>query len=492
MLSDSKNDETLLDDATVYDPSCNDTEKTVLQDNGLQGDTTLLQSQSEVLTSPANHIRKGTTLLNLYRVESDALEGGMGRVFKVHHTNWNTDLALKQPHAHLFQDDSHKELFVNECEVWINLGLHPHIVSCYYVRQIDGTPSIFSEWMEGGSLGDQIKSGNLYEGSQTEQLRRIFDIAIQYARGLHYAHESEIIHQDVKPDNLLLDVNSTAKVADFGIARAREILQETESAHTDEGTTILVKSGGYTPAYCSPEQMRGEQLTRRTDIWSWAVTLLEMLLGERLWQNGVVAGLGFEEYLEQSDFTIPSSLSSLLRECFAEEESSRIQDFSCVDQKMKEIYSELFGQTYPRVQPKAAADTADSLNNRALSFYDIENFEQANAYWKEALSKDPKHYISKYNWILSRWRQGLIDDLSAVSEFEAFMQSNDDWRCEYFYGLIHLERSDSRSAATAFELALAKGGDVNIIKPHLEQAESICGVDERIRKIDDTDDSIVA
>jgi len=209
-------------------------------------------------------IEKGNTILGLYTIESDAFVGGFGRVFRVYHTGWKVDLAMKQPHREKFITEGDKQLFTNECIHWIDLGLHPHIVSCYYVREIDGIPSIFAEWMDGGSLTNWIypkdgeEQGRLYKGSEKEALERILDISIQFARGLHYAHEQGLIHQDVKPDNLLLTGDGkakvlTAKVSDFGIAGARAMLADTDTASSGSGT-IVTNGNAYTPAYCSPEQ----------------------------------------------------------------------------------------------------------------------------------------------------------------------------------------------------------------------------------------------
>ena len=140
-------------------------------------------------------IVRGTKILDTYEVISDAVRGGMGSVWKVRHGGWNTDLAMKRPQPRFFSEGSEKrkENFVRECEAWINLGLHPNIVSCYYVREISGVPTIFSEWMENGSLKNRIEDGSLYEVSE-EQKRtggdreriiqaRLLDIAIQFARG---------------------------------------------------------------------------------------------------------------------------------------------------------------------------------------------------------------------------------------------------------------------------------------------------------------------
>ena len=202
-------------------------------------------------------ITKGDLILDTYEVISDAFKGGMGSVWKVHHRNWNADLAMKRPLPKYFAEGSErrKENFIHECESWIDLGLHPNIVSCYYVRDIDGVPSIFSEWMENGDLEGCIADGTLYEGTEKEVQERLLDIAIQFVRGLHYAHEHNLIHQDVKPDNLLLTSDWEAKVSDFGIAKARSSLTmaEADQGLTEENAnaTQMSPNGGRTAAYCS-------------------------------------------------------------------------------------------------------------------------------------------------------------------------------------------------------------------------------------------------
>ena len=143
-------------------------------------------------------IVRGTRILDTYEVISDAVRGGMGSVWKVRHSKWNTDLAMKRPQPRFFSEGSEKrkERFIHECEAWINLGLHPNIVSCYYVREISGVPTIFSEWMENGSLKNRIEDGSLYEisgeqergGGDRERIIqvRLLDIAIQFARGKEF------------------------------------------------------------------------------------------------------------------------------------------------------------------------------------------------------------------------------------------------------------------------------------------------------------------
>ena len=303
------------------------------------------------------------------------------------------------------------------------MGLHPNIVSCYYVREIYDTPTIFSEWMDGGSLESAIHKGTLYKGSEAAQQERILDIAIQFARGLHYAHEAGLIHQDVKPDNLLLTHEGEAKMADFGLANARAALTVREGDLTpgetaDGGMTIASPSGGYTFAYCSMEQMDGKVLSRRTDIYSWAVSVMEMYVGSRPWANGVVAGLSCEAYLTETRVPISPELRALLVKCMATEPDDRPHDFAQVETELLTIYRAQTGRDYPRPAPKAAADTADSLNNRALSFLDLGKAEEAEKLWDMALKADAFHAEAGFNCVHFRVKRGNVSAKDAVDELE--------------------------------------------------------------------------
>ena len=367
---------------------------------------------------PNDDIQKGNILLDTYRVDSNPIHGGMGSVWRVHHQNWNVNLAMKRPQAKLFANEIQKTNFIRECEAWISLGLHPNIVSCYYVREMGGVPTIFSEWMENGSLENRIQDGSVYEGAEEEVQKRLLDIAIQFARGLQYAHESGLIHQDVKPDNLLLSKELDAKVADFGLARARAQLTALGGSATvlnsDPGTTVMAPSGGYTPAYCSMEQMDGKPLTRRTDIYSWAVSIMELYLRERPWVNGVAAGLACRDYFEMCRVPMPESLCGLLAQCLAQRPEDRPHDFGVVEAVLQDIYRETVGADYLRLMPRAAADTADSLNNRALSFLDLGQRASAEALWDQALAVDPVHLDSLYNQGLLQWRTARIHDVELI------------------------------------------------------------------------------
>ncbi len=118
-------------------------------------------------------IARGDTLLDTYAAESDAIGGGTGSVWRVRHKDWNVDLAMKRLNSALLKTREQVAAFTRACEAWLNLGLHPNIVSCYYVCDIYGVPAIFSEWMDGGSLEGAIEKGTLYAGTEAEQRERM-------------------------------------------------------------------------------------------------------------------------------------------------------------------------------------------------------------------------------------------------------------------------------------------------------------------------------
>jgi WD40 repeat protein/serine/threonine protein kinase len=386
----------------------------------------------------------GDVILDTYEVKHIFTSGGMGVVYRVHHRSWNIDLALKSPRAEIFSRPGGKENFVREAETWVDLGLHPHIVSCYYVRTIDEIPRVFAEFVEGGSLKDWIEDKRLYAGGRDKALERILDIAIQFAWGLAYAHEQGLVHQDVKPANVLMTPEGIAKVSDFGLSKARILAGET--APPRNGNSILASSGGYTPAYCSPEQARGQKLSIKTDIWSWAVSILEIFTGEVTWYSGVAALEALEGYQQSRTLDpqipdMPGKLADLLRRCLQESLAQRSSGMLEVAGQIQDIYLQEIGQPYPRQNPKAAELRADSLNNRAVSFLDIGSLEKALETFTEALHIEPTHLEANYNRSILDWRAALVTDEALLQRLQLLGSVHQNSAAyHYLLGLVQLER----------------------------------------------------
>ena len=412
--SNGFDDRTLTDVEETVTDAQTETDIEVTLTDAILADVKHRQTAVPAGTLDKETFDKGSVLLNTYDVLSAPIQGGMGIVYRVHHTSWDVDLAVKRPKKSYFQSDKQKENFVKECERWINLGLHPNIVSCYYVRELDNIPSVFSEWMDGGSLSDQIKSGKLYEGAEKEVQARLLDIAIQFARGLQYSHKNGLIHQDVKPGNLMLTKNSEAKVTDFGIA----------GGGADENANTW--SGAYTREYASAEQQSKGYFTPKTDIYSWAVSILMMYCGKRLWQNGIDAGLEFEKHIQQIRVPLPDKMTALIRSCLEQNLSDRPESFDEVLAELMQEYVEQTGDVYPREEPKAASDTADSLNNRALSYLDLGRSAEAEKLWKRAILTNPNCMDAIYNMNLFAWRSGRSNDLAAIDKLQAAIANQVD------------------------------------------------------------------
>ena len=381
-------------------------------------------------------IHNGDPILNTYKVTSDAIHGGMGSVWRVHHNGWDVDLAMKRPQPKYFAEgsDDSKEEFIAECENWINLGLHPGIVSCYYVRDISGVPSIFSEWMEGGSLRDRIRDGALYEGTEQEVQERILRIAIQTARGLQYSHEQRLVHQDVKPGNILLSKEWDAKVADFGLAKAQSRLRD--------GNKPL--SFGGTLEYCPREQAEGREPERWMDLYAFALTVIEMYAGGRSWKTGAEAGERAAAILGNCRVPCPASLEEALVAWLrhpagdtasvdgvsgvgaSSDIAAGNNIFAEAEQVLLKVYRDVTGREYPDDRTSSADATSDSLNNYALSYLDLGFPEQAEQLLEEAVHRQNNARDSVFNYALLRWRSGEITDAECVDFLTEHLGDGDD------------------------------------------------------------------
>lgn len=359
----------------------------------------------------------GDEILDTYEVRGVLGEGGMGTVYRVYHRGWKRDLAVKCVRPRLLARPGAVENFEREAETWVKLSLHPNTAGCWYVRRLGGIPRIFAELVEGGSLdawltGSPEQPPRLYAGGHAAALARVLDVAIQFARGLHSAHTQGLIHQDVKPANVLMTPDGVVKVTDFGLAKARKAADG-----ADPAANGLVSTGGMTLAYCSPEQAARRPLSLKTDLWSWAVSILELFTGGVTWRSGVVAAEVLAAHLKVSDAPahvppLPPPVADLLANCFAADPANRPSDMQTVADTLMAIYRQVIGQEYPRPRPNPMRTVAATLNNRAVSLLDLGWEEEAVRCWQGALAADPAHLETVVNLGRWEWTHGRIDDVA--------------------------------------------------------------------------------
>ena len=429
----------------------------------------ILQRGDRVLPITTERIACGERLLDTYEVLSDAIPGGMGSVWRVRHMDWDAELAMKRPHPQLFAEasDETKSGFIKECEHWIDLGLHAHIVSCYYVREIGGVPTVFAEWMDGGSLDDAVKTGALYKGTDDEKAERLLDIAIQTARGLAYSHGQGLLHQDVKPGNVLLSSSFDAKVSDFGLAKAASAVAGEEALRTS----------GRTLAYAPPEQTAGATAEAWMDVFAWALTVLETYVGGRAWKTGAEAADGLAALLADTKVPVPADLQTLLTRCTTE----HVDGFASVLPELERIYHAAVGFPYPRPVSDAASDTVDALNNRALSMLDLGRRDAAQFLWAEALKRDPDDTRSIVNSglaelrALGEERRDSYDEkvVDALAELSTRAFSTSELRPTYEKKLLSarlfLARYDHWGAHREMRVALERCPQDSSERPMLER-----------------------
>ena len=295
----------------------------------------------------------GSVLLNRFRVDRLIAEGGIGAVYLVHQIPDGHPFAVKIiPEAGIRNTDTRCS-FIHELRLWMDLPSHPNLTACRFFRSIDGNITVFAEYASRGSLKDWIR------GDELTSFAMILDLAIQIARGIHAAHECGVIHQDIKPANVLISENRIAKVTDFGLSRTlHEILPESGDSEDRTDSNPEVSVSGMTLAYCSPEQISGQKVSRKTDIWSYGVLLLEMLLGRLDWKIGAVVDTVFERLPQSIDD--PSKrrmldrLSDVLGGCFQRDPQKRWNSMADIEDRLIAVYETEFGAEYPRPRPSLA------------------------------------------------------------------------------------------------------------------------------------------
>lgn len=209
-------------------------------------------------TPSPSHPTGPRVLLDRYRLESLIGEGGHGQVWKALDIELHRPVAIKVPKPTRQLAPDEIDQLLNEARRVARLS-HPGIVPVYDARPEGAAHVVISEWIEGPNLEALLGQGPL-------DPKRALCLASQLARALEYSHSQGIIHRDIKPANLLLDAEGELKVCDFGIAANQlELL-----GNTDQRFTL---------AYASPEQLRGDPLDHRSDIWGVGVVLFEMLTG---------------------------------------------------------------------------------------------------------------------------------------------------------------------------------------------------------------------
>ncbi|HYJ46145.1 MAG TPA: UvrD-helicase domain-containing protein, partial [Pyrinomonadaceae bacterium] len=219
-------------------------------------------------------ISEGTFIAH-YRVMEPLGMGGMGAVYKAHDEKLQRVVALKVLPPDAISQADRRRRFLQEARAASALN-HPHILTVYEIGEADGKPYMATEYIEGETLRQKIVAGAL-------SISEALGIAVQVAGGLAKAHEHGIVHRDLKPENLIVSLDGYAKILDFGLAKLVQRSRQARVADSVEKTLIQVntQSGMIlgTINYMSPEQLLGQRVDLRSDIFSFGIVIYEMLTG---------------------------------------------------------------------------------------------------------------------------------------------------------------------------------------------------------------------
>jgi eukaryotic-like serine/threonine-protein kinase len=277
----------------------------------------------------ANAASTGTKL-GPYEILSQLGAGGMGEVYRARDTRLERIVAIKVLPPSLSNDPDRLARFEGEARVLSTLS-HPNLLAIYDVGAQDGLHYLVSEFLEGQTLRDRLAGGALGQ-------RKAAEYALQLANGLAAAHEKGIVHRDLKPENIFITPGEHLKILDFGLAKlttpasmpGETVTMTSAGATRDTGQTAPGTVMG-TVGYMSPEQVRGQTVDSRSDIFSFGAILYEMVAGRRAFKadsavetmNAVLK----EEPpdLDAAQLKISPGMDRIIRHCLEKSPANRFQ-----------------------------------------------------------------------------------------------------------------------------------------------------------------------
>ncbi len=276
-----------------------------------------------------------------YEIIAPLGKGGMGEVYRAQDTRLDRAVAIKVLPADFAQDAHRLQRFQQEAKATSSLN-HSNILTVHDFGTYEGNPYLVMELLDGAELRAQLNSGPL-------PVRKAIDYAQQIAAGLAAAHEKGIVHRDLKPENLFVTNDGHLKILDFGLAKLTPLRNADCGMRNEEADTLVQSPDGNpqspirnpqltapgtvmgTVAYMSPEQVRGEVVDHRSDIFSFGLILYEMLAGQRAFQKGTMAetmtAILNDEPPELSEMNakISPQLEKLVRHCLEKKPELRFQ-----------------------------------------------------------------------------------------------------------------------------------------------------------------------
>jgi len=270
-----------------------------------------------------------------YKIISALGKGGMGEVYLAEDTKLHRRVAIKLLSGASTSDDAANERLLREAQAAAKLD-HPNICAVYEVSEEQGRAFIVMTYVEGETLDVRMKRKQL-------ELSESLTIAVQIADAIGEAHEHGIIHRDIKPANVIITPRGQAKVMDFGLAKLQAAIGTEGSNVAAEAPTaaFLTQPGTVigTVPYMSPEQVHGQRLDPRTDVFSFGVMFYEMLTGQKLFATespaGTISAILTKEPPPLTQY--PAELQRVVRKCLEKDREGRYQTMGAVAIELEDV-----------------------------------------------------------------------------------------------------------------------------------------------------------
>ena len=286
-------------------------------------------SDTKTLVTSIADMKVGSTFADRYHILEKLGKGGMGGVYKARDINIDENMALKILNPEIASDEKTLQRFRNELRLTRKIS-HRNICRVFDLSEYEGIHYISMEYVSGEDLKSLIyRVGQLTVG-------KAVIIARQICEGLNEAHRLGVVHRDLKPQNVMIDSEGNAKIMDFGIARSVK-----SEGITEEGVIVG------TPEYMSPEQVEGNEIDGRTDIYSFGIILYEMLTGRLPFEGKTPLSVAVKQKSEKPlnprriNSQIPENISRLILKCLQKKADERYQDVGELLAELREIEKQM-------------------------------------------------------------------------------------------------------------------------------------------------------
>ena len=369
-----------------------------------------------------------------YKILEKLGEGGMGVVYKAQDTKLDRTIALKFLPKHLTSDGEAKTRFIHEAKAASALN-HPNITTIHEIDEAEGEHFICMEYIEGESIKGVIKE----RGFPIEELLKI---SIQIGEGLNAAHRKDIIHRDIKSDNIMLTKENVVRIMDFGLAKLKGV-----SRVTKQDSTLG------TVSYMSPEQAQGLEVDQRSDIFSFGVVLYEMITGQLPFKGEHEAAVMYSIMnetpapLARYKADVPEGLQRIVDKVLQKDRSTRYQHVDEIVADLKGLQREttttgLIGAKKKRVSNRSvvlvgvtvliiiagylllsrllvpSGTKSTSIESKSIAVLPFKNLseDKTNEYFSDGITEDVITHLSK------------IGDLKVICRTSIMLYKNSDKR----------------------------------------------------------------